>query len=64
MANNNLPPTPSTSLPYFVPRIVMIATYSQSTQTPNCDDCYLFSEYTTPTTSTVNNFIQTDMSTL
>ena len=49
MANNNLPPTPSTSLPYFVPRIVMIATYSQSTQTA--------------TTSTVNNFMQTDTST-
>ena len=49
MANNNLPPTPSTSLPYFVPRIVMVATYSQNTQTA--------------TTSTVNNFMQTDMST-
>ena len=49
MANNNLPPTPSTSLPYFVPRIVMIATYSQNTQTA--------------TTSTVNNFMQTDTST-
>ena len=49
MANNNLPPTPSTSSPYFVPRIVMIATYSQSTQTA--------------TTSTVNNFMQTDTST-
>ena len=46
MANNNLPPTPSTSLPCFVPRIVMIATYSQHTQTA--------------TTSTVNNFMQTD----
>ena len=49
MANNNVPPTPSTSLPYFVPRIVMMATYSQSTQTP--------------ITSTVNNFKQTDTST-
>ena len=49
MANNNVPPTPSTSLPYFVPRIVMMATYSQSTQTP--------------ITSTVNNFMQTDTST-
>ena len=49
MANNNIPPTPSTSLPYFVPRIVMMATYSQSTQTP--------------ITSTVNNFMQTDTST-
>ena len=49
MANNNVPPTPSTSLPYFVPRIVMIATYSQSTQTP--------------ITSTSNNFMQTDTST-
>ena len=49
MANNSIPPTPSTSLPYFVPRIVMMATYTQSTQTP--------------ITSTVNNFMQTDMST-
>ena len=49
MANNNLPPTPSTSSPYFVPRIVMMATYTQSTQTP--------------ITSTVNNFMQTDTST-
>ena len=49
MANNNVPPTPSTSLPYFIPRIVMMATYTQSTQTP--------------ITSTVNNFMQTDMST-
>ena len=49
MANNNVPPTPSTSLPYFVPRIVMMATYTQSTQTP--------------ITSTVNNFMQTDTST-
>ena len=50
MANNNLPPTPTVSLPYFVPRIVMIATYTQSTQTP--------------ITSTINNFMQTDTSTL
>ena len=49
MANNNVPPTPSTSLPYFVPRIVMIGTYTQSTQTP--------------ITSTSNNFMQTDTST-
>ena len=49
MANNNVPPTPSTSSPYFVPRIVMMATYTQSTQTP--------------ITSTVNNFMQTDTST-
>ena len=49
MANNNVPPTPSTSSPYFVPRIVMMATYTQSTQTP--------------ITSTTNNFMQTDMST-
>ena len=49
MANNNVPPTPSTSLPYFVPRIVMIATYSQCTQAA--------------TTSTVNNFMQTDTAT-
>ena len=50
MANSNLPPTPTTSLPHFVPRIVMIATYTQSTQTP--------------ITSTINNFMQTDTSTL
>ena len=49
MANNNVPPTPSTSSPYFVPRIVMMATYTQSTQTP--------------IPSTVNNFMQTDTST-
>ena len=49
MANNNIPPTPSTSSPYFVPRIVMIATYTQCTQTP--------------ITSTSNNFMQTDTST-
>ena len=49
MANNNVPPTPSTSSPYFIPRIVMMATYTQSTQTP--------------ITSTVNNFMQTDTST-
>ena len=49
MANNNVPPTPPTSSPHFVPRIVMIATYTQSTQTP--------------ITSTSNNFMQTDTST-
>ena len=49
MANNNIPCTPYTSLPYFVPRIVMMATYTQSTQTT--------------ITSTTNNFMQTDMST-
>ena len=49
MANNNSVPTPSTSSPYFVPRIVMIATYTQSTQTPII--------------STSNNFMQTDTST-
>ena len=49
MANSNSLPTPSTSSPYFVPRIVMIATYTQSTQTP--------------ITSTSNNFMQTDTST-
>ena len=49
MANNNIPPTSSTSLPYFVPRIVMMATYTQSTQTP--------------ITSTTNNSMQTDTST-
>ena len=50
MSNNNLPPTPTTSSPYFVPRIVMIATYSQSTQTR--------------ITSTINNYMQTDTFTL
>ena len=50
MSNNNLPPTPTTSSPYFVPRIVMIATYSQSTQTR--------------ITSTINNYTQTDTFTL
>ena len=49
MANNNVPPTSSTLLPYFVPRIVMMATYTQSTQTP--------------ITSATNNSMQTDMST-
>ena len=50
MSNNNLPPTPTTSVPLFVPRIVMIATYSQSTQTR--------------ITSTINNYMQTDTFTL
>ena len=50
MSNKNLPPTPTTSSPYFVPRIVMIATYSQSTQTR--------------ITSTINNYMQTDTFTL
>ena len=50
MANNNLSATPTTSAPYFVPRIVMIATYDQSTQTR--------------ITSTINNFMQTDTFTL
>ena len=46
MANNNLSATSTTSAPFFVPRIVMIATYDQSTQTR--------------ITSTINNFMQTD----
>ena len=46
MANNNVPTTP---LPYFVPRIVMMATYTQSTQTP--------------ITLAINNSMQTDRST-
>ena len=50
MSNNNLPPTPTTSAPYFVPRIMMMATYSQSTQTRS--------------TSTINNYMQTDKFTL
>ena len=50
MSNNNLPPTPTTSVPYSVPRIEMIATYSQSTQTR--------------ITSTINNYMQTDTFTL
>ena len=49
MANNNVPPTSTTSLPYFVPRIVMMATYTQTTQTP--------------ITLVTNNFMQTDRST-
>ena len=50
MANNNVSPTSTTSLPYFVPRIVMMATYTQSTQTPII--------------SATNNSMQTDRSTL
>ena len=50
MANNNLSATSTTSAPYFIPRIVMIATYDQSTQTR--------------ITSTINNFMQTDTHTL
>ena len=50
MANNNLLPTSTTSAPFFVPRIVMIATYDQSTQTR--------------ITQTINNYIQTDTPTL
>ena len=49
MANNNVPPTSTTSLPYFVPRIVMMATYTQTTQTP--------------ITLVTNNSMQTDRST-
>ena len=49
MANNNVPPTSTTSSPYFVPRIVMMATYTQSTQTP--------------ITLATNNSMQTDRST-
>ena len=50
MANNNLSATSTTSTPVFVPRIAMIATYDQSTQTR--------------ITSTINNFIQTDTPTV
>ena len=50
MANNDLSATPTTSAPYFVPRIVMIATYDQSTQTR--------------ITSTINRYMQTDTFTL
>ena len=50
MANNNLSPTPTTSAPYFVPRIVMIATYDQNTQTR--------------ITSPINRYMQTDTFTL
>ena len=49
MANNNVSPTSTTSSPYFVPRIVMMATYTQSTQTPII--------------SATNNSMQTDRST-
>ena len=34
MANNNISPTSTTSIPSFVPRIVMMATYTQCIQTP------------------------------
>ena len=34
MANNNISPTLTTSTPSFVPRIVMMATYTQYTQMP------------------------------
>ena len=34
MANNNVSPTSTTSTPSFVPRIVMMATYTQYTQIP------------------------------
>ena len=50
MANNNLSATSTTSAPFFVPRIVMIATYDQSTQTR--------------ITQTINNYIQTVTPTL
>ena len=50
MANNNLSATPPTSAPVFVPRIVMIATYDQSTQTR--------------ITQTINSYIQTVTATL
>ena len=50
MANNNLSATSTTSAPVFVPRIVMIATYDQSTQTR--------------ITQTINNYIQTVTPTL
>ena len=47
MANNNISPS---STPSFVPRIVVVATYTQCTQTPII--------------SATNNSIQTDRSTL
>ena len=50
MANNNLSATSTTSAPFFVPRIVMICYYDQSTQTR--------------ITQTINNYIQTDTPTL
>ena len=50
MANNNISPTSTTPIPSFVPRIVMMATYTQCTQTPII--------------SATNNFVQTDRSTL
>ena len=49
MANNNILPTSTTSLPSFVCRIVMMATYTQSTQTPII--------------SATNNSMETDRST-
>ena len=50
MANNSISPTSTTSLPFFVPRIVMMATYTQCTQKQII--------------SATNNSIQTDRSTL
>ena len=50
MANNNVSPTSTTPILSFVPRIVMMATYTQCTQTPII--------------SATNNFTQTDRSTL
>ena len=50
MTNNNVSPTSTTSIPSFVPRIVMMATYTQCTQTPII--------------SATNNSIQTDRSPL
>ena len=50
MANNNISPTSTTSSPSFVPRIVIMATYPQYTQTP--------------ITSATSTLIQTDRQTL
>ena len=52
MANNNLSATPLTSAPVFVPRIVMIATYDQSTQTRITQTINSYIQTVTPTLST------------
>ena len=52
MANNNLSATPPTSAPVFVPRIVMIATYDQSTQTKITQTINSYIQTVTPTLST------------
>ena len=52
MANNNLSATSPTSALVFVPRIVMIATYDQSTQTRITQTINSYIQTVTPTLST------------